>query len=58
MEKIPAVKAFLIGYAVAVFLTNTNRLMESIGFYFECLVLLNQLSVSKPSSVMTLIEQP
>ena len=56
MEKIPAVKAFLIGYAVAVFLTNTNRLMESIGFYFECLVLLNQLSVSKPSSVMTLIE--
>ena len=56
MDKILAVKTFLIGYAVAVFLTNTNRLMESIGFYFECLVLLNQLSVSKPSSVMTLIE--
>ena len=56
MDKIPAVKAFLIGYAVAVFLTNTNRWAESIGLYFECLLLLNQLSVSKPSSVLTLIE--
>ena len=56
MDKIPAVKAFLIGYAVAVFLTNTNRWAESIGLYFECLLLLNQLSVSKPSSVLTRIE--
>ena len=55
MDKIPAVKTFLIGYAVAVFLTNTNRWVESIGFYFECFVLLNQLSVSKPS-VLTMIE--
>ena len=56
MDKIPAVKAFLIGYAVAVFLTYTNRWAESIGFYFECLVLLNQLPVNEPSPVLTLIE--
>ena len=56
MEKMPAVKAFLIGYAVAVFLTNTNRWAESIGFYFECFVLWNQLSASKPSSVLIMIE--
>ncbi|PFX30371.1 Tetratricopeptide repeat protein 28 [Stylophora pistillata] len=57
MDKIPVVKAFLTGYAVAVFLSSTNHLAESIEFYFECLVLWNQLSMSEQYSAVILIER-
>ena len=57
MEKIPPQLAFFIGYAVAVFLSNTNHWTESIDFYLECLALWNSVSKTKTSPVMILIER-
>ena len=57
MDKILPQLAFFIGYAVAVFLSNTNHWTESIDFYLECLALWNSVSKTKTSPVMTLIER-
>ena len=57
MEKIPPQLAFFIGYAVAVFLSNTNHWTESTDFYLECLALWNSVSKTKTSPVMILIER-
>ena len=48
MDSLPPFReAFFIGYAVAKFLINTNRQTKSTVFYSECLVLWNQLPMSK-----------
>ncbi|PFX30379.1 tetratricopeptide repeat protein 28-like [Stylophora pistillata] len=57
MDKLTQELTFFLGYAVATFLTKTNRWTESIGFYSECLALWNKMSKRKPSPVMNLIER-